>query len=224
MKPRHRSLLGIAFAVILVPVLVGLAACLPVPIGDPERSRIDPDMTGIWTNLESEPSVTLFEPYDKRTWLVTSVGTDAAESCALADKPADYEELITWLEEEQCASADQATIYKAWRSKHGKHWFLTMEPMAILDEDKDNPFDEGVWFVYAIKKASADAFELKLIDPEFEDFKRLPEKRRAYEKIIRRHASNEDMYLDDVTHLIRVRKEHIDLFADVVSDVIDVDL
>jgi hypothetical protein len=45
---------------------------LPAPIGDPEKSRIDPAMNGIWIDESGDFDgvVMIFEPYDKRTWLV----------------------------------------------------------------------------------------------------------------------------------------------------------
>ena len=69
MTPRQRSLSGLFLALILVPVLAGLLACLPVPIGDPERSRIDTSLNGLWLWGDG---VMLFEPYDKRTWLLSA--------------------------------------------------------------------------------------------------------------------------------------------------------
>jgi hypothetical protein len=221
MTPRQRSISGAILATAMLPFFLGLLACLPVPIGDPERSRLDPEMTGIWVGFDR--GATFFEPYDKRTWLVTTVAINAPEGCRPAGTKDDYGKLVAWLEQEQCASADEATIFKAWRSKHGKHWFLTMEPMALVDEESDDPFTKEVWFVYRIDKKSADAFELRLIDGEFGEFEGIPKDRRAYEKVIRRHASDDAMYIDDTSLFERVKDEHIGLFADFVEEVIDIE-
>ena len=74
MKPLHRSVTGLLIAIASLPVLMSLLACIPVPLGDPENSRIDPDLNGLWI-MEDGPDewVLLFEPYDKRTWLVSMV-------------------------------------------------------------------------------------------------------------------------------------------------------
>jgi hypothetical protein len=74
MNSRSRSLSGAALMLLIVPIFAGLLACMPVPIGDPERSRIDPDLTGVWAVIASgesfdESGFYVFEPYDKRTWL-----------------------------------------------------------------------------------------------------------------------------------------------------------
>ena len=221
MQPQRRTWLGIAIAILLVPVVMGLAACLPVPIGDPERSRLDPDLTGIWVGFGR--GVTFFEPYDKRTWLVTSVEIDAAAECMPRGTEDNYDRLVAWLAEEQCASADEAVIFKAWRSKHGKHWFLTMEPMAMVEDDSDDPFTQDFWFVYRIDKKDADTFELRLIDPDFKGFAGISGTRRAYEKVIRKHAMDDDLYIDDTALFERVEKEHISLFTGFVEEQINID-
>ena len=71
MKPRIRSASGAVLMLAIIPAIVGLLACMPVPIGDPERSRIDPEITGAWVWLnDGDSSFFVFEPYDKRTWLL----------------------------------------------------------------------------------------------------------------------------------------------------------
>jgi hypothetical protein len=221
MNARQRSLSGLLLAIALIPILAGLLACLPVPVGDPERSRVDPDMTGIWLGFDG--GVTYFEPYDKRTWLVTSVEIKSPPGCRPADTKDDYSRLVAWLAKQQCASAGKAAIFKAWRSKQGKHWFLTMEPMAVVDDDAEDPFADEAWFVYRIDMSSADAFELLMVDPDFREFDGLPETRRAYEKVLRKHAADEGLFLDDTESFVRIEDEHIGLFAALVKALIDID-
>ncbi|MFQ6006556.1 MAG: hypothetical protein ACE5OQ_13765 [Woeseia sp.] len=69
MTPKVRSLTGLSLAVIIVPALLGILACMPVPVGNPERSKIDPGLTGVWLGLaEGGAVVIVMDPYDKRTW------------------------------------------------------------------------------------------------------------------------------------------------------------
>ena len=69
MKPRNRSLTGAVIAVLVLPVFAGLLACIPsfpVPIGNPEKSRIDSDISGMWLSDDEDGIfVYLFEPFDK---------------------------------------------------------------------------------------------------------------------------------------------------------------
>jgi poly-gamma-glutamate capsule biosynthesis protein CapA/YwtB (metallophosphatase superfamily) len=71
MQALFRRLGGVALALVMIPVFIGLLACMPVPIGDPERSRIDEDLNGVWLAVSSEGEAALyvFQAYDKRTWL-----------------------------------------------------------------------------------------------------------------------------------------------------------
>ncbi len=71
---RNRSRAGLIVSILILPFLLGVMACfvLPVPIGNPEKSRVDPAMSGIWLAAGgSEGWLVALEPYDKRTWLVT---------------------------------------------------------------------------------------------------------------------------------------------------------
>ena len=70
MKPIHRTVAGLGVAAILLPMLIGVLACLPVPIGNPEKSRIDPELSGVWFDVFHE-SLWLIQPYDRRTHLIT---------------------------------------------------------------------------------------------------------------------------------------------------------
>ena len=74
MTPRARSWTGLVVTVVAVPALIGILACmsLPVPIGDPEESHVDPALSGVWLQSDAE-IIWLFQPYDRRTWLVTGV-------------------------------------------------------------------------------------------------------------------------------------------------------
>jgi len=87
MKPRNRSLTGAVIAVLVLPVFAGLLACMPsfpVPIGNPEKSRIDSDISGMWISSDgSQTMIHLYVPYDKRTWLLTA-GFAAAPPIAIA--------------------------------------------------------------------------------------------------------------------------------------------
>ena len=67
-----RSRGGLLVSVVMFPILLGVMGCfeLPAPIGDPERSRIEPDITGIWLvdGGDLDGLMLIFEPYDRRTW------------------------------------------------------------------------------------------------------------------------------------------------------------
>ena len=66
MKPNVRSFSGAALMLVIIPIFAGLLACMPVPVGDPERSRIDPDLNGVWAmdGEEDLEGIYLFQPWE----------------------------------------------------------------------------------------------------------------------------------------------------------------
>lgn len=65
---RHRLAGWIAGGVLLVVI----AGCLKMPLGDPEKSTMDPKFVGTWMKRDDNGSVNLWhvQPWDARTYLV----------------------------------------------------------------------------------------------------------------------------------------------------------
>ena len=263
MKGNQRSFTGAVIGLALVPVFIGLLACLPVPIGNPEKSRIDPELSGMW--LMNNETIVLLEPYDKRTWLLSGVEIKRIpDNCVTEQKSetpveneevkaeavdieqddiADdrYAELVAELEADTngCYGTDEVTLYKAWRSEFGKRPFLTWEPMGAYDEAGRS--GEKIYYGFRIDKVDTDSFRLWMINidaDEFEDLEALEEfvdsdppydprlersARRELEKVLRRNADNDDIYVDDAHHFRRVLEEDVDLFSDLFEEVVSVE-
>ena len=65
MTKNTRSLCGAILMLMIIPIFAGLLACMPVPIGNPERSRIDPDLNGPWAMEDGgDVNLYLYQPYD----------------------------------------------------------------------------------------------------------------------------------------------------------------
>ena len=233
MTPRQRSLSGLFLALILVPVLAGLLACLPVPIGDPERSRIDTSLNGLWLWGDG---VMLFEPYDKRTWLLSAYKIrDAKCTTKLGADPVDvgYENFIAKLraDETGCIEGELDGLYKAWLTDIGRGEFMTWEPRGGFDGEYG--FEPDVWYGWRLQREGRDLFRLILVAPDFDgldqpelgakfetledqrpnDPKLLKSARRDLERLIRRNLDNADLYDEDYVFL-RVRTEDYDLFVE----------
>ena len=55
-------------------VLLGFIGCITIPLGDPEKAKVDDKLTGAWMTMpQDDGKQTLFTvvPYDSRTSLVT---------------------------------------------------------------------------------------------------------------------------------------------------------
>ena len=221
MTPRTRSLSGALIMLVIIPAIIGLLACMPVPIGDSERSRIDPELNGAWAWLDDEDSAKffVFDPYDKRTWLLTGVGfterDDAAEDYDLSTHAGLTGFIETHPVGDGGVTTETITLYKVWRTKLGDEWFLTWEPKGIFE---DESFAAEAWFVFRIQRPDANTLELTMISDKL--FKDVEENRRAYERVIKKNARNPDLYDDETIRLVRMGARHFDFVGDLAGEVI----
>ena len=240
MNSRYRSVTGAAIAVLALPVFLGLLACIPtfpVPVGDPEKSSIDPAVSGIW-RMEDEDVFYVFEPYDKRTWAVTAFElTENLEGCEYEETDdeslddeylelSDFQNLMVDIEKygTHCYEVGRAPgLIKAWRTKLGGEWFMTWQPMGIFDAETG--FTPPEWMVFRLDTSQPNRLRLIWIDLENEAWKEMndgPEEdvtRRAVERIIRKHADEEDFYEEDAILIFdRVLPEHYELFEDFLDE------
>jgi hypothetical protein len=206
----YRRLGGVALALIMIPAFIGLLACMPVPIGDPERSKIDDELTGAWLGVVDEgPTLLIYEQYDKRTWLMRNF-----DMYGDYEKPAialSYEEVIAGVDSED-SEYETFALYKVWRTKLGKQWFETWEPWC--DDDDCSGLPDGLhgekelmfWYVWRIEKLDADRIRMYMVNPDYEGLediegfdpddedRNLKKLRRAAEKVIKRNIDDPDLY------------------------------
>ena len=224
MKACTRSASGLFLMLIVAPVIVGLLACMPVPIGNPERSRVDPEITGVWAMLDGTDSgFYVFEPLDKRTWLLIGVPMEEGGDADLSDYDIEsYDEFARLMDNETVgddgATATEIIMYKAWMTKLGGVWFMTWEPKGLFGNEQ---FAPDTWFVFRVDKPDANTLELRFCcdDKFFPDD--LKETRRSYERVIRKNAKNPELYAEDPMILKRVADEHMGFFEDLAGEVID---
>jgi len=230
MTSRSRSLGGIVLMLLIIPIFAGLLACMPVPIGDPERSRIDPAMTGVWVILadeenEGDVGFYVFEPYDKRTWLVMGIAIESGDAVDLDDYDfstyAGYEKLAAdHRKSPQSFYADNVILYKAWLTKLGGVQFWTWEPKGMVDALTEDP---EAWFVYQVRRESENTLSLRMVDGDADAFDDIKKTRRAYERVLKKHVSDPEIYIDDgaaQARLHRAEGEVLTFLENVAADVI----
>ena len=184
MDANTRSFSGAALMLVIIPIIVGLLACMPVPVGDPERSRIDPELSGIWALIDGDDvdGYYLFRPWDKRTWLVLGVEAEGDNLKPVA-------------------------VYKAWLAKLGGETFISWEMAGGMNDD--GSFLPEYWFVFRVDKSDANLVRLHMLDYDYDGFEDLAEPegyqgnyvrdmRRKFERIIRKNVDDEDMYGDSL--------------------------
>ena len=223
MKARTRSLSGAALMLLIIPGIVGLLACMPVPIGDPERSRVDPELNGVWYWADAgDPGFYAFEPYDKRTWLLTGMPLEEGPDADFSDYDLATHEGFAALAEAESIGEDGAmtakvVMYKAWRKKLAGTWFMTWEPKAQFEEED---FAPDMWLVFRIERPDADTLNLYMVNGEDEVFKKADKTRRAYERVLKKNVRNEEIYTDEPISLTRLTSDQFAFFSSLADEVI----
>ncbi len=220
MKARSRSLSGAGLMLLILPIFAGLLACMPehVPLGNPDRARIDPDLSGIWfvSGGDEFGSIAILEAWDKHTWALSNFVVEEGSDADLSDYDLEaYDGFVEALENEPLDSTGLEIggmlSYKTWLSRMSGEYFMTLEMRGLVHEDGST--DPLFTMDYRIINKTADEFSLKLLNEEYEALKEAPATTRAWEKVIRRNMDDDDLYTDGVTRFQRVRPEHIELIG-----------
>lgn len=185
---RHRTRVGLLLAVILLPLLLAVLACMPVPVGDPEKSQVDSAISGVWlADLDEDAPLVVFDPYDKRTWLVSWF--NLKEETSLDSEQSDGVSAIRMLQENQYAITN-FIMFKGWLTRIQGERILTLESKT---------FEPGVtpehWWVFRVRSDGMDHLELTDVDYEFEGLKDAKTPAEA-EEIIRQNLENPDFFED----------------------------
>ena len=242
MRPNIRSASGAILMLAIIPIFVGLLACMPVPIGNPEKSRIDPEISGVWfLTMEDELNgLYHFLPFDKRAWILTGVPLE--EGPDYKGEPFDLENAKDAIDVLQAfgvgddgVTATVTVIYKAWLTKLAGHMFMTWEITTAFDDEGE--YDNEYWLTFRVDKISKDQVDLYLVNGDhdaFDDRKEPVEGRRAHEypaavrrdweralKKAARNVDDEELYLEEPWVLHRVPEdlvgEALELFGEVLS-------
>lgn len=224
---RRRSGVGVLAAILFVPALLGVMGCLelPAPVGDPEKSRIEPGISGVWLqdSEDSEKLLWMFEPYDKRTWLVRWVqlrekkiieddGLELIPSDDADDEPTALELLRA-----ERLQAEGVALFKAWRKRISGRSFVTMEVKGILDSESG--MESGIWWVAEVDLVDDDHLSMNFIKNEFDEIED-GMSRSQLERIIRRNLDNPDLFTTEVFGGVfeRVPQTEYDVVADMLDE------
>jgi hypothetical protein len=112
MSNRQRTILGVVLFIPMAAMLVTMFACLPAPVGDPEKSAVDEKLSGVWlgdSKKDDEKPIIVLRPWDKHTYYLVFTSGKKGDG---KDKPMHY---------------------KAWLTTLGGATFLTAEPLDSLE-------------------------------------------------------------------------------------------
>ncbi len=147
--PRPKQLAPLLLALPLAAVILFLDACLPVGVGDPETSKIDPRLVGVWREIQddgSEGGVVALLPFDGRAYVLRSVNVERADD-GIRLKPGEG-------------------LYKAWLATIEGRTFVTAQPLYLREAVGDA---RPPGFVVAALSLSEDGtkVEVQSVNPAF---------------------------------------------------------
>ncbi len=213
MRLNFRSISGAALMLVIIPIFAGLLACMPVPIGNPEKSRIDQDITGVWIMDGDSDTVAayLFQPYDKRTWLLIGAEIEPGEEFVGEELEIQTaQDALIALETYPIGSngltSTSTVAYKVWLTKLGGEQFMTWENVGGFRDD--GSFTPEYWYVFKVHKTSDKQFELLMLNSEHDTFDDIVmpkdyegddyarKMRRTWERAIKKAIDDDELYGD----------------------------
>lgn len=163
------------FLTVLLAGLLGLCSCLPVPLGDPEKSKVDARFNGVWEWRDGgKMYLVIFQPYDDRTYFVDALTGEPGEGNAV--KPLGRD------------------IYKSWLTKVRGETFLTMAPLEGVGA---LPGAKPTKYLVAKVKIEGDTLTAYGIDPEYKKLKDVATP-TALEKMISENMDDTTMFLKPI--------------------------
>jgi hypothetical protein len=192
-QQKLRSRAGLLLALVLIPFLLGVLACLPVPVGDPEKSRIDPAMSGIWAGyLEGgDLTIIVLDPYDKRSWLMSWIfleegrdvdSDESTEPDGSELKPDTSPLQLLRPDSDMQIKKGSVALYKAWLTRIKGVTFITWESKN-LSETLPEMVPES-WWVFRVRRSGDDILYLDAFDYDIDDLGEAKTRKEA-EKINR---------------------------------------
>jgi hypothetical protein len=158
----------------MVVVILGLCACVKHPVGDPEKSKIDPKYSGLWLSKEADGSETwlMMRPYDARTYFVS---------------------ILSYKKEGDSIKPSSRWNCKGWLTSLGNATFLTMQPLSWTQFA--NAGEEPVYLVAKVSFVD-DALHLRFVNGDEEPAKSAKSSREL-EAVIEKHVDSDALYLPE---------------------------
>ncbi len=179
---KRNSLLCSSLAVTpMLLVILGLMACVNHPVGDPERSRVSPEFSGMWLGEDSQGLRTLLmlRPYDQRTYLAG---------------------VFTYYEVSGRVRSDQELDGKAWLTTLGDATYITLEPLVWAHFA--GLTDKPPYLVGQIQRVE-DTLQLRMVDGGRALVKDAAD-RAQLEAILREHGDSDSVFADELLKFRRV--------------------
>jgi hypothetical protein len=144
----HGQRFGIGAAVLMG--LLGLVACLPVPLGDPRTSKADSRFVGVWEWRDGQLRRAIIRQWDERTYVVNVIATDVTDDATVL-KPR------------------QRDVYKGWLTDIKGNTFLTLQPIETAGTINGDPRQR--YFITVKVKIDANGLTATALNADFKPVK-----------------------------------------------------
>lgn len=171
---RWRSFTGLLLALPLAALLLGVVACLPVPVGDPETSKADPALVGAWlaTGVDGDKKeLYIVRAFDKRTYFVHRL--------EFRDEIAGIQPESSW-------------VLKGWHATFGGEKFICLDILNTKEHLGIGATEEKMYIVGTVK-VDGNVCTLNLTNPQSQLVSSIRTQEQA-EAVLKEHAKNPSLY------------------------------
>jgi hypothetical protein len=160
----------------LIVVILWLTACVKHPVGDPEKSKMDPAYSGVWLEQEmnGDRSLLFLRPYDARTY---------------------FANIFTYGSDGDGLKPMQRINCKAWLTPIGGATFLTLEPLNC--EHFAGLGDKPPYLVAKVSLADG-ALQLRLVNGDHDAVKNASDS-QALQAVIEKAVNSDALYGGEAT-------------------------
>lgn len=162
-------------AALLLPLMM-LCSCLPVPLGDPEKSAADAKYLGAWTWAEGGgvTNVVVIRPWDARTYVV---------------------DVMAYTGDTSAPVPKMRIVYKAWLTNVKGYPFITMAPIDTLT---GQPANNQRKYLVAMLTLERDQLTATGLDAQYGKFKDVATPTQL-EKVITENFDDVKMWAKPIT-------------------------
>lgn len=196
----RRTWIGILLFLPLAVLILGTLACLPMPVGDPEKAIVDKDLIGAWEPAKEEgntsTALVLIRALDAHTYYVQYMVRDEKKEGDVV------KEELTLLN------------YRGWLATLGGETFICLEALDNSDylfhDAAEKGADKPYFWVAQIKKEK-DKITTRAINSDSAFVKDL-KTRAELEVAIEKNIKSDDLY-DKLQTYRRLGKEDLESIA-----------
>ena len=153
--------------------ILAMVGCLPYSLGDPEKSQIDPKLSGYWVSAsDDQKEVVALFPFDQHTYVVEDVKLKKQD-----DK---------W----QPDGAPQ--IFKGWLTNVRGQQFMTLD---FLQQHLPSSTDQKVYPVLRLTP-TPEGMLVRMVKSDFEPMKNVKSSAEV-QQLIEKELDNPDLYTGD---------------------------